>query len=405
MKFNFKAKTEAGDLKEGLVEALSREVAIEILQKNGLIPLQVTSEKSGGLQGMLRDLQKLWEGVSQKELMVIFRQLATLIEAHVPVVTSLKTIGEQTDNFYLRSILNEMKDDIEDGMSFSESLEKHSKVFDMMTINIIRAGEISGNLQHAILFTADSIEKNYHLTSKIRGALFYPAFVLSVAGVIGFIVITFILPKITVLIKDLGVAVPWYTSVLIRLSDFMNAYWWAVAIGLFGMAVGLFYYLKSESGKREWDVIVLHIPVMKTLAKNVFITRFSENLAALMAGGIPVVRALMITSDVIGNTVYAQIMLKAAEEVKSGGVMSGVFQRYPNEIPPIVSQMVRIGEETGSMAHVLEGIGKFYNQEVEVMTRNLTSLIEPILIVGLGIGVGILTIGILMPVYNIAGQL
>ncbi len=405
MKFNFKAKTETGDLKEGLVEAISREAAIDILQKNGLIPLQVATEEKGSIESYLRDIQKLWEGVSPKELMVIFRQLATLIEARVPVVTSLKTISEEMSNRYLRVVLNEIEDNIEDGMSFSESLEKHPKVFDTMTINIIRAGEISGNLQHSIEFVADSIEKNYHLTSKIKGALFYPAFVIFVAGIIGFLVITFILPKITVIIKDMAIAVPWYTTVLINLGDFMNQYWWAVLFVLGAIAIGIFYYFKSESGRHEWDIIVLHLPVFKTLAKNVFITRLSENLAALMAGGIPVVRALMITSDVIGSTVYAQIMLKAAEEVKTGGAMSVVFQKYPEEIPPIVAQMVRIGEETGTMAHVLEGIGKFYNQEVEVMTRNLTSLIEPILIVGLGIGVGILTIGILMPVYNIAGQL
>lgn len=405
MKFNFKAKTETGDLKEGLVDAISREAAIEILQRNGLIPLEVASEDRGGMHGLVRDVQKLWEGVSPKELMVIFRQLATLIEAHVPVVTSLKTISEQTDNRFLRSVLIEIEDDIEDGMSFSESLEKHPKVFDTMTINIIRAGEISGNLQHSIEFVADSIEKTYHLNSKIKGALFYPAFVLVVAGVIGFLVITFILPKITVIIKELNVPVPWYTTLLIGLSDFMNLYWWAVLIGIVAIGVGIAYYFRSESGQREKDVLVLHLPVMSILARDIYITRFSENLSALMASGIPVVRALMITSDVIGNTVYAEVMLKAAEEVKTGGTMSSVFQRYPKEIPPIVSQMVRIGEETGTMAHVLGSIGKFYNQEVDVMTRNLTSLIEPILIVGLGIGVGILTVGILLPVYNIAGQL
>jgi type II secretory pathway component PulF len=258
MKFNFKAKTETGDLKEGLVEAISREAAIEILQKNSLIPLQVVSDERGGFGGIMRGVQKLWEGASQKELMVIFRQLATLIEAHVPVVTSLKTISEQSENHFLRAVLHEMEDDIEDGMSFSESLEKHPTVFDAMTINLIRSGEVSGNLQRSIEFVADNIEKNYHLTSKVRGALFYPAFVLAVAGVIAFIVVTFILPKITLLIKDLNVPVPWYTTVLINLGDFMNAYWWAVLIALIGVAATIYYYFRSESGKREWDMIVLH---------------------------------------------------------------------------------------------------------------------------------------------------
>lgn len=406
MKFNFKAKTELGDLKEGLVEAVSREAAIDILQRNSLIPLQVLAENNReSLSGYIREIQKLWEGVSAKELMIIFRQLATLIQARVPVVTSLKTISEQIDNRYLKIILKDIEDNIEDGMSFSEALEKHPKIFDVMTINIVRAGEVSGNLQKSIEFVADSIEKNYHLTSKIKGALFYPMFVILVAGAIGFLVMTFILPRITGLIKEMEVAVPWYTTLLINISDFMNQYWWAALIIIFGIIFGIYYHFSTESGKRERDVIILYLPVFKTLAKNVFITRFSENLAALMAGGIPVVRALIITSDVIGNNVYAQIMLKAAEEVKTGGAMSAVFGRYPDEIPPIVAQMVKIGEETGTMSNVLASIGVFYNQEVDVMTRNLTSLIEPILIVVLGIGVGILTVGILLPIYNIAGQL
>ena len=405
MKFTFKAKTEEGDEKEGLVEAVSKDAAIQILQRNNLIPLSLTSEGENHGMEWFRSIQKLWEGVSQKELMVVFRQLATLIEARVPVVTSLETVSSQVDNAFLRRVLQELEDDIRDGMSFSEALERHPKVFTSMTINMIKAGEVSGNLQHSIEFVADSIEKNYHLTSKIRGALMYPAFVMLVAGIIGFLVVTFILPKLTLLIKELNVAVPWYTTALIWLGDFMQVYWWAVLIGIFAAAGGFAYYLRTDSGKKEWDVVVLKLPVFKLLAKNVFITRFAENLAALMEGGIPVVRALLITSDVIGNQVYSNIMLRAAEEVKTGGAMSSVFERYPNEIPPIVSQMVKIGEETGTMSAVLGSMGKFYDEEVDVMTRNMTTLIEPILIVILGIGVAILTIGILVPIYNIAGQL
>lgn len=405
MKFTFKAKNEAGDLKEGLVEAVNREAAIQILQKNSLIPLSLVSDGSGRAFNWIKDIQKLWEGVSPKELMVIFRQMATLIQARVPVVTSLQTIGEQITNDYLRIVLRELQDDIQDGMSFSEALERHPNVFDAMTINMIKAGEISGSLQRSIEFVADSIEKNYHLTSKIRGALMYPAFVSAVAGAVGFIVVTFILPKITALIKDLNVPVPWYTTALMWLGDFMSQYWWAVLIVIFAMIGGFVYYVRTESGKHEWDRVVLKVPVFGLLLLNLYITRFSENLAALLNGGIPVVRAIMITGDVIGNQVYQGIMLRAAEEVKTGGNISTVFFRYPNHIPPIVAQMVKIGEETGTMSQVLDSTAKFYNQEVDTMTKNMTQLIEPIMIVILGIGVGILTVGVLMPIYNIAGQL
>ncbi len=404
MKYTFKAKTETGEIKEGLVEAVSREAAIEILQRNGLIPLIVKTEGGGSLP-FLRSIQRLWEGVSSKELMLVFRQLATLIQARVPVVTSVETVAVQVENKYFRVVLHEIKEDIEDGMSFSEALEKHPQVFNAMTVSIIRAGEVSGTLQRSIEFVANNTEKNYHLTSKVRGALFYPAFVFLVAGIVGFLVISFILPKITTLIKDLNVPVPWYTTLLMNLGDFMHTYWWAVMVVLLALAGGAVYYLHTDVGKREWDRILLKLPVFKLLAKYVYITRFAENLGALMAGGIPVVRALIITSEVVGNSVYTGIILKAADEVKTGGSISTVFNRYPKEIPHIVSQMIRIGEETGSTANVLEGVAQFYNQEVEVMTRNLTTLIEPLLIAILGLGVGILTVGVLLPIYNIAGQI
>lgn len=405
MKFNFKAKTETGEVKEGIVEAISRDAAVLILQRNNLIPLSLTSENSGELFGFLRDIQKLWEGVSQKELMIIFRQLSTLIEARVPVVTSLRTISDQVKNRYLAYILRQMEDDIQDGASFSEALERHPQVFSSMVISMIRAGEVSGSLQRSIEFVADSIEKNYQLTSKVRGALYYPGFVMTVAFAVGFLVVTFILPKITVIIKEMNVPVPWYTSALMWLGDFMNDYWWAVLIVVLAGVGAFAYYIQSDKGRREWDIVVLKLPVFKLLAKGVYVTRFSENLGALLNGGIPVVKALMITGDVIGNSVYQQIILHAAEEVKTGGTMSTVFVHYPNEVPPIVAQMTKIGEETGTISKVLDGVARFYGQEVDTLTRNLTTLIEPILIVFLGIGVAILTVGVLLPIYNIAGNL
>lgn len=402
MKFIFKGKDSDGAVREGTVEAVNADAAAQILEKNGLVPISIKGEEKTPV--FFRSIQKVWEGISQKDILVLFQQLAVLIEARVPIVSSLTTIGEQTNNKYLQVVLKEMRDDIEDGMSFSDALESHPDVFSILTIQMIRAGEASGELQKSIEIAAVSIERNYQLTAKIRGALYYPSFVLFVAFVIGFLVVTFILPKITIMIKDLNVPVPWYTSVLVWLGDFMNTYWWAVLIVLVGAAMGVVYYVRTEAGKREWEVLILKLPVIGVLVRNLYIARFSENLSALLDGGIPVVKALVIVSRVIGNQVFEKIILRAADEVKSGGTMSTVLIRS-REMPPIVSQMVRIGEESGALAGVLKSAGKFYNQEVDNTTRNLTALIEPILIVLLGIGVGILVIGVLMPIYNIAGQL
>lgn len=402
MKFVFKAKDAQGEIREGMVEAANSKAAAEILGRNALVPVSIKAEEK--TSAIAKSFQKIWEGVSQKELVVFFQQLATLVEAHVPLVSSLRTIEEQTNNRYFRIILKEMADDIEDGAPFSTALEKQPDTFTPLIINMLRAGEASGELQKSIETVARSIEKNYQLAAKIKGALYYPIFVLAVAFIIGFLVVTFILPKITLIIKEMNVPVPWYTAVLIGLGDFMNAYWWAVLLVLSAAITGLVYYIRSEAGRREWQTILLKIPVIGTLARNIYITRFAENLGTLLEGGIPVVRALTIVSDVIGNQVFAKVVLRAADEVRSGGTMSTVFLRS-QEIPPIVSQMVRIGEETGSLSGVLVSTAKFYNQEVETTTKSLTTLIEPILIVLLGIGVGIMVVGVLLPIYNIAGQL
>ncbi len=402
MKFVFKAKNETGQERSGIVDALDRDAAVQILQNNGLIPFSIKEEPQD--MPFFRDLARLWEGVSQKELMTMFRQLATLVGARVSMVSALQTIAGQTPNKYLRIVLKEIGDDVEDGASFSESLEKHPSVFEPLVTNMLRAGEVSGTLHRSIEVVAENIEKNYQLSSKIKGALFYPAFVMIAALIIGFLVLTFILPKLSGLIRDLGVIVPWYTKVLMWTGDFMQMYWWAVILALIAGGISFYYYVNTSAGQADWNSIVLSIPVFGTLMKYVYITRFAENMSSLLNGGIPIVKALIIVSDVTGNLVFREVILRSAEEVKAGGAMSKVLLFSPI-IPPIVAQMIKIGEESGSIAKVLDGVADFYRSEVENITHNLTALIEPILIVVLGIGVGIMVVGILMPIYDIAGKL
>ncbi len=404
MKFSFRAKTKTGEIREGTIEAVDADGAAAILQRNELVPISLDSTEHTGFS-VSQILARYWNGVSVKEKLIFFQQLATLIEARVPITVSLRTIGEQSTNTFLRALLQDMASNMDDGMPFSEALAKHPDIFDSLSVNMVRAGEVSGSLHKSIGFVAENIDKNYQLSAKIKGALYYPSFVIAVALVIGFLVVTFILPKITLIIKEMNVPVPWYTSVLIWLGDFMNAYWWAVLIVLALAFAGLLYYLKSPEGRKEWEIILLKIPVIGTLAKNIYITRFAENLSSLLESGIPVVKSLQIVSEVIGNHVYKKVIMDAAEEVRAGGNVSTVFLQSPQYVPQIVAQMIRIGEETGTTSRVLESVGKFYSQEVNNTTRNLTTLIEPVLIVFLGIGVAILVIGVLLPIYNIAGQL
>lgn len=402
MRYLFTAKDAEGKMKKGTVDALDRELAASLLQRNDLVPVSIERESSGF--SIERGIQKMLDRVTQKELMVFFRQLSTLIEARVPIVSSLQAIADQAENRYLQLIIKEIADDLEDGMAFSEALARFPDVFSPLVINMVRSGEVSGNLQKSVSFIADNIERNYLLTSRVKGALYYPGFVVAVAVIIGFIVISFILPKLTSMIKDLGVNIPWYTRMVMGVGDFMSSYWWAVLIVIIGCIVAIVFYSKSEDGRREWNHLQLRIPVIGTLLRYVYIARFADNLSALLSSGIPVVRALHIVSDVVGNTVYQSVILRAADDVKSGKTISSVFARSP-EIPPIVTRMISIGEETGKMNLVLESTSRFYGQEVDNITRNLTSLIEPVLIVVLGIGVGILVVSVIMPIYNITGSI
>lgn len=402
MQFKFKAKTQEGEIKRGKIEALDRDAATKLLQNNNLVPVELKEFKQGTT--MVAAIERLTSSVSQKDLLVFYRQLSTLVGAKIPIAPALRTIHNQTENAQLRVVVSEVAADVEDGMSISESFAKHENIFTTLAVSMIRAGEVSGNLQGAIDFVAESAEQNYQLRSKVRGALMYPVFVISIAMIIGFMTMTWILPKLTQVIKDLDVEIPWYTQLMIKLGDFMQAYWWAVLIVIAGLIGALIYYARSEEGSKEWDRIKLRIPVIGELFRYVYITRFAENLSVLLKGGIPIVRALIVVADVVDNIVYKNIILKAAQDVKVGGEINKEFFRHV-EFPPMVSSMIKIGEETGRLSEILEDIARFYNAEVDQITRNLSSIIEPILIVVLGFGVGVLVFSVLLPIYNIAGQL
>jgi type II secretory pathway component PulF len=297
-----------------------------------------------------------------------------------------------------------MIDDIEDGMPFSSAMEKHKDVFSALSINIIKAGETSGNLKKSINYVAENIERNYTMATRVRSALIYPILVLVVFGIIGFLVVSFIIPKLSQIILDMDAVVPWYTQVVISTGAFMSKYWWAVLVAIGAFIGTATYYLNTAEGKKEWDQIKIKLPIVGPIFRFVYITRFAENLSVLLSGGIPIIRALTIVSTVINNIVFEEVFLQAAEEVKKGGNMSTVLRKSPN-IPSMVTHMVTIGEESGQIDSVLGHVAKFYDQETEIMTKNLSTLLEPLLMIIIGIAVGFMAFAILMPIYNIAGQI
>ena len=402
MKFVFRAKTKSGEVKEGTIEASNNEAAASVLQKNGLFPIKIVEEAQN--DQITRTFLKYYERVTEKELVIFFRQLSVLIEARVPIVSALTAISEQNGNRYFVKVLQEIINDIDDGVPLSNAMTQRPDVFSSLAINIIRAGETSGNLKKSVDYVADNIEKNYVLASRIRGAMLYPCIVLAVFFLVGFITISFILPKLTDVIKSLNATIPWYTQAVISVGDFMRVYWWAALIIIIGVVGSIAYYIKTPGGKKEWDEIKIKMPIIGPLFRGIYITRFAENLGVLLTGGIPIVRALTIVSTVINNTIYEAIILRTAEQVKIGGNMSDVLEKS-SLIPPLVSHMIKIGEESGQIDSVLKHIAKFYDQETEMSTKNLSSLIEPVLMVVIGIAVGFMAVAILLPIYDVASQI
>jgi len=399
MKFKYKAKNSKGEIQEGFVEALSLKAANEILVQNGLLVIEIKNFKERNF--IIAFLLKYWEGVRPKEFVIFSRQLSVLIDAKVPILSALDSIALQLDNKFFALKIKAIISDIDGGLSFAEALEKHQDVFSKFYINMVRAGETSGNLQKNLNDLADNIEKNYELTSKLRGAMYYPAFIFSAMMVVGFLVMAFVMPKLLAILVESKATLPIQTKILIAISGFLANYWWAVMIVGIGLVIAFFYYIRTEDGKNEFDQLILKTPIIKTILNNIYVARFTENICTLLQSGLPITTSLMITSDVVGNEVYRRILREAMNEIKKGEGMAHVFKQY-EIIPPVVAQMIKVGESTGRLDYTLKKITDFYMKEADRMVKNFSVLIEPVIMVVLAIGVGILVSAVLLPIYQVA---
>jgi type IV pilus assembly protein PilC len=402
MKFLFKAKAANGEIREGRIDALSQDVAIAMIRDRGMLPLSIEAEKEVSFFKM--DLQKMLEGVSLRELSVFFRQLATLVEAKVSIVASLQAVKDQSENSYLRSAIEGMCADIENGSSLSDAMGKYPDIFEGLMVSMVKAGELSGNLQRSVQFLASNTEKNYELNSRVKSAMFYPVFVLTFSCIIGFLVVSFVIPKLTSVFAGMNVTLPWYTQILMNIGGFMSQYWALVLVLVIAFFGGIIYYVKTEDGRREWDVFKMRLPLFGKLYEYIYISRFSENLAVLLDGGIPIVRSLIIVGEVVDSTTYEGVILRAADEVRSGGNMSNVFAKS-EYFPPIVAQMIKIGEDSGKVSQVLRNVSDFYTKETERITRNLSTMLEPIMIIFLGAIVAVLVFSVFVPIYTMTSSI
>ncbi len=398
MDFSYQARDAKGTLRTGTVEAANLNNASDILQQHGLIVIKVLPITEKDIFEQLH----LFQGVPLKEIVLFSRQLATLINAKVPIVQSLKILELQVSSKKLRRIINEVATKVEAGDSLSAAISNYPNVFSGLYINLVHAGELSGTLDESLLYLATQIEKDYDLRSKVIGALIYPAFIVLALVIVGFLMFLYVLPPMVAILQESEVALPFTTKILIWCTEFLQSYWYIVAFIMVGSVVGTRIYVHTYGGRYVYDWALIRAPVFGRLVRSIYMARFSRNLSTLVAGGIPIVKALDAVADIVGNYVYRDIIFEASNQVQNGKSIALAFVDRP-EFPPIVSQMVQIGESTGKLQDILEKLAGFYEKEVESVLKIMTTLIEPIIMMLLGLAVAVMVAGILLPIYNLAG--
>lgn len=398
-KFRYTARNELGEVQAGLVEAASRDLAIRILQENKLYILALeTTEKKKLSEAIFGFFQK----VNVKDLMLFTRQFSTLISAEVTISDALRTLHKQISKPVLKDAIFDVYTDVEGGLYLSQALSKHPNAFSDFYVNMVRSAEVSGRLEQTLLFLADYLEREMKLNSKVKGAMIYPIFVIGVFVAVLGIVVTFVIPQLQSIFTEVNAELPVLTRILMSAGGFLSDWGWIILIFLAVAIVFAIRYFRSEEGKQVWDEILLSIPVIGGLNKKIAITRMSTSINVLLKGGLPIASSLEISGRVVDNTVFQRILNETADDIRKGGTISGTFSRYPDYFPPMVTQMIVIGENSGKIDELLEKVSSFYNEEVQNTINNAVELIQPILIVFLGVFIGLFVAAVLIPIYNLA---
>jgi len=401
MLFSYHALDRDGHEREGTVEALSMDVAVATLQRRNLI---VSGIEPAIKKSILSQDLAIFRRVSNKDVVILSRQIATLFEAQVSALRIFRLLAAEMDNKYLAEILTQVADDLQGGSPISKAMARHPKVFSPFYVNMVHAGEESGKLSETFGYLADYLDRTYEIQSKAQNALIYPAFVIGVFIIVMALMLTMVIPRISQILVESGQEIPLYTKIVIGLSDFLVSYGFFILIAL--VVAGVFGYrsLETPTGKLFFDSFKLDFPYLGDLYHKLYLSRIADNFATMLVSGVPVVEAVEITGSVVGSATYERVLRETGEAVKGGSSISDAFGQHP-EIPGIMTAMIRVGEETGELGNILNTLAKFYRREVTQAVDTLVDLIEPLMIVLLGLGVGTLLASVLIPIYNLAGSI
>jgi len=396
MKFNYQGRTKEGDMRTGQVEASSQEAAINLLQGYGLFVTLLQEAKSPFYQRRIT----IFSRISRKDVVMFSRQLSIMFRSKVSLIEALRVLSAQIKNPDFKERIFKISEDVEAGTSFSKSLSQYPNIFSAFYVAMVRSGEVSGKLSDVLNYLAEHLEREYHLTSRAKGALVYPCLVLFVVVMVLVLLVVFVIPNLKKVLENTGQELPLATRIVLGTSDFARD--WGLILVIILAAVIFFgiRYGKTPAGKKVFDTFSLKVPLVGNLLKMIYVSRFSENLSTLVSGGLPIAQALETTKDVMGNVCYKEAITKAKEAVRRGDNISSILGEYPHLFPPVFTQMAVVGEKTGNLDTVLMNIVTFYQQEIDTTIESILGLLEPALIVFLGGIVGGIMLSILSPMYS-----
>jgi len=402
LKYIYRARTREGKVETGTIEAYSKEAAASILQKYNIF---VTSlEERRTKEPFFRKIE-FNKNVSRKELAIFFRQLSTMLESRVPVIQSLTTLAAQTRKISFRKVMVKISSLVEEGLPLSEALATYPQIFDNFYISLIKSGEVSGKVPSILYYVSEHLEKESDIIAQVRQAMIYPIFVISVFFAVIAVIITQLVPQITKLIQETGVEPSLFTTAVLSFYEFLSEYWWILIMGLFLLVIFIIYYFHTKEGKKNYDKISLKTPFVGEFLKKVFLVRFCSNIFTLLIAGISINRAIEITEDTVNNIVYKGIISEIGQRVSEGEKISSAMIKHQDYFPPFVVQMVKVGEETGKLDKVLIEVVGFYQKETKKTIDLFSTLLEPIIIIFLGIVVTMLAISVFSSLYGIVGKI
>jgi type IV pilus assembly protein PilC len=401
MKVFYTAKSFSGEMKSGEMEVKNERDLAGQLRADGFMLTSFKEFKEDKAAGVKIKFLDRFIGISVKEKMMFARNLRVMVASGLTLSRAIGNISAQIKNKRFKKVLGEIFDSIQAGHTFADSLAQYPGIFNDLFVNMVRVGEASGNLEEVLGILEVQLEKEHELKSKIKGAMMYPAVILVAMVGIGIIMLTYILPKLMGVFKDMDVTLPRSTQIIISISDFLQKYNILVVVGVVAIGIFLKFFLTTATGKKTLSFFAINTPLIRDLVIKINCARFSRIYSSLLKSGVSVIEALKIVSRTLTNYYYQKAISEGIEQVQKGVNLSKIIGKHPRVFPILVSQMVEVGEETGKTEGILLKLAEFYEDEVNNITKNMSSIIEPVLMVIIGSAVGFFAVSMLQPMYSI----